>query len=205
MGPSDNRRTQIDMLALAGARSPTKVTERAVLYESLGSTPKTDASSKKRAGSREGASDASTGTEKALTRIVKSVPSGPLQLRAAWESPWEKYEKIYDVELGGPIEVAIRKAPPVELVHVRAFSTEAAPKTLHLFRQLQHRNIVTALEAFTTDNGLYVVLEYMPLSLLHFIELQNLWTFILSHSSPFVPFIHMLNSSVPFELYLKIS
>jgi hypothetical protein len=164
MGLSD-RRTQIDMLALAGARSPTKVTERAVLYDSRGSTLKTDASSKKRVGSREGALDASTGTEKVPSRTVRTTTGGPLQLRAAWESPWEKYEKIYDVELGGPVEVAIRKAPPVELVHVRAFTTQAAAKTLHLFRQLQHRNIVTALEAFTTDNVLYIILEHMPLSL----------------------------------------
>jgi hypothetical protein len=165
MGPSDNRRTQIDMLALAGARSPTKVTERAVLYESLGSTPKADTSSKKRAGSQEGASDASTGTEKALTRTVQPAASGPLQLRAAWESPWEKYEKVYNVELGGPVEAALRKGPPVKLVHVRAFPTQAAAKTLHVYRQLQHRNIVTALEAFTTDDALYIVLEHMPLSL----------------------------------------
>ena len=82
-----------------------------------------------------------------------------------WESPWEKYEKVYNVELGGTVEVAIRKASPVELVHVRAFSTETSAKTLHLFRQLQHQNIVAALEAFTTDNGLYIVLEYMPISL----------------------------------------
>lgn len=87
--------------------------------------------------------------------------SGPLQLRAAWEPPWGKYEKVYDVELGGAVEVA----SPVELVHVRAFSTEESAKTLHLFRQLRHQNIVTALEAFTTDNGLYIVLEHMPVSL----------------------------------------
>ncbi len=80
MSPSDNRRIQINMLALAGARSPTKVTERA-LYESLGSPSKTDASSKERAGSREGASDTSTRTDKALTRTVRSVTSSPLQLR----------------------------------------------------------------------------------------------------------------------------
>ena len=152
------------MLALAGAKSPNKVTERAVLYDSLGST-KEDALSKKRAGSREGALDASTGTEKVQSRTVRSATSGPLQLRATWESPWGKYEKVYDVELGGPVEVAIRKGAPVELVHVRAFSAEASAKALHLSRQLQHRNIVTALEAFTTDNGLYIVFEYMPVSL----------------------------------------
>ena len=89
----------------------------------------------------------------------------PLQLRAAWESPWGKYEGVYDVELGGTVEVAARKASPVELVHVRAFSTEAPAKKLHLFRQLRHQNIVTAVEAFTTDNGLYIFLEHMPVSL----------------------------------------
>jgi len=153
------------MLALAEAKSPKKVTEHAVLFDSLGSTHKTDASSKKTVGSREGASEFSTGTEKASSRTIRSATSGPLQLRAAWESPWEKFEKIYDVELGGPVEVAIRKAPPVELVHVRSFATQAAAKTLHVYRQLQHRNIVTTLEAFTTDNGLYIVLEYMPFPL----------------------------------------
>jgi hypothetical protein len=63
------------------------------------------------------------------------------------------------------MEVAIRKAPPVKLVHVRAFTTQAAPKRLQVYRQLQHRNILTALEAFTTDHGLYIILEHMPLSL----------------------------------------
>ena len=61
--------------------------------------------------------------------------------------------------------MAVRKIPPVKLVHVRAFSIHAAEETLYLHRQLQHRNIVTALEAFTTDSGLYIVFEHMPLSL----------------------------------------
>ena len=63
------------------------------------------------------------------------------------------------------MEVAVRKASPVKLVYVRAFLTKASAKTLHLFRQLRHENIVTALKAFTTDNGLYIVLEHMPVSL----------------------------------------
>ena len=167
MGPSDRPLTQIDMLPLAGAKSPTKVTERAVLFDSLNSrsTPKGDASSKTATRSLAHTSDAMAGTAKAQSRTVRSAMSGPLRLRETWESPWGKYEKVYDVELGGTVEVAVRKAPPVELVHVRAFSTEASAKTLHLFRQLRHENIVTALEAFTTDNGLYIILEHMPVSL----------------------------------------
>jgi hypothetical protein len=124
------------MLALAGAKSSNKVTERAVLFDLLGSTPKSDASSRKGAGSPVGALDATTGKGKVQSKAAKSATSVPLQLRAAWQSLWEKYEKIYDVELNGPVKVAIRKAPPVELVHVRVFATDAAAKTLHLFRQL---------------------------------------------------------------------
>jgi hypothetical protein len=165
MGHLDNRLTQLDMLAVEAAKSPNKVTERTVLYDSLGSTPKSGVSSKKGAGSSVGALDTTTEKGKVQSKAVRSTTSGPLQLRAAWESLWRKYEKIYDVELGGPVAVAVRKAPPVELVHVRAFAIQAAAKTLHLFRQLRHRNIITALEAFTTDNGLYIVLEHMPLSL----------------------------------------
>jgi serine/threonine protein kinase len=63
------------------------------------------------------------------------------------------------------VKVAIRKAPLVKLVHIKAFLTKASAKTLYVFRQLQHPNIVTALKAFTTDNGLYIVLEHMPVSL----------------------------------------
>jgi hypothetical protein len=57
------------------------------------------------------------------SRAVGSATSCPLQLRAAWESPWVKYEKIYDTELGGQMEVAVRRAPPVKLVSVRVFAT----------------------------------------------------------------------------------
>lgn len=166
MGPSDNRRnTEINILAALEAKAPNNVPEHAGLVDSAGTNPGADAPSKKTVSSRGRASEATVETEKAQLRSVKSATSGPLQLRTAWGTPWEKYEKFYDVELGGPVVVAIRRAAPVELVHVRAFVTQAAEKTLHLYRQLQHPNIVTALEAFTTDSGLYVVLEHMPLSL----------------------------------------
>jgi hypothetical protein len=75
-------------------------------------------------------------TGKARSRPDRSATTGSLRLRAAWESPWKKYEKVYDLELGGPVEVAVRKTPPVELVHARAFSKPAAEKTLHMFRHV---------------------------------------------------------------------
>ncbi|KAH7111360.1 kinase-like domain-containing protein, partial [Dendryphion nanum] len=81
------------------------------------------------------------------------------------ESPWTKYEEVFDVELGELVKVAIQNAPTTKLVSVRVFPAPAAEKTLHMYRRVQHQNIVAALDAFTTDDGLYVVLEHMPLTL----------------------------------------
>ena len=61
--------------------------------------------------------------------------------------------------------MAVRRKDPIELVHVRKFLRPGPEKALHVFRQLQHDNIVTALEAFMTDDALYIVLEAMSISL----------------------------------------
>jgi hypothetical protein len=44
---------------------------------------------------------------------------------------------MYDLDLGCLVEVAVRRAAPVQLVHMRTFSNAAAEKTLHMFRQIQ--------------------------------------------------------------------
>ncbi|KAF4625359.1 hypothetical protein G7Y89_g12809 [Cudoniella acicularis] len=41
--------------------------------------------------------------------------SGPLQFRTEWGSPWTKYEKIYDVELGAPWKWLFERPPPLSL------------------------------------------------------------------------------------------
>jgi len=110
-----------------------------------------------------------TARGKGKPRMGKSATGGPLPLRTAWESPWERYTKEYDLNLGGPVVVSVRVAPPVELVHVRAFPTSTAEKTLHMFRHIQHNKIVTAIDAFITDDFLYVVLEHMPVTLEHIV------------------------------------
>jgi hypothetical protein len=86
-------------------------------------------------------------------------------MRLSTESPWKQYDKIYDLDLGGLIEVAVRKTSPIELVHIRRFSKPATETALHLFRNLQNPNIINALNVLTLEDSLYVVLEYMPISL----------------------------------------
>lgn len=167
MGPPDNRFTQLDIEALVGAKPPAKAAEPAVPLDFLGDTSiiNRDVSSKKRARSPSDDGGSNITNSTVQSTAARPATSGPVLVRVALQSPWQKYEKAYGIEIGGPVEVAVRKLPPVKLVDVRAFSSDASAKTLHMFRQLQHPNLVTALEAFTTDSGLYVVLEHMPISL----------------------------------------
>jgi hypothetical protein len=78
MGYPDNRLIQLDILAIEAAKSLNKVTEHTVLYDSLGSTPKSGISSKKRAGSLVGALDTTTEKGKVQSKAVRSATSGPL-------------------------------------------------------------------------------------------------------------------------------
>lgn len=157
------------MHALVGAAKPLPSS-----MESAGSprlmspieTLQKNALRKKRARpSEEGIFDTELETGTVTSKLDRSLATKPLRLRPAWESPWKRYQKIYDRELAGSTEVAVRREQPIELVHVRKLQKPGAEKALHMFQNIQHCNIVVALDAFTTDDGLYIVLEPSSISL----------------------------------------
>ncbi len=155
------------MLALVEAKAPTPSLETAALQDSKdsGQTAQRKISNKKRARSPEESAFKGLAATGKVRSMDRSTLTDPPRLKAAWESPWQRYEKVYDMDIAGPVEVAVRKASPIELVQIRTFSNSGAEKALHMFQRLQHRNLVAARDAFTTDHGLYVVLEHMPVSL----------------------------------------
>ncbi|KAF8850875.1 hypothetical protein BDZ45DRAFT_708165 [Acephala macrosclerotiorum] len=136
MSSSNNRRTQIDILALVEIKSLIKVTKCIVF----------NTSSKTRVRSLTNKLNTTIGIEKTQSKIVKFATNNSFQLRTAF------------------IKVVIRKASLIKLVHIKAFSIQAIAKTLHIFQQFQYRNLVLVFEVFTTNNSLYIVLEYMPIS-----------------------------------------
>ncbi|KFZ16912.1 hypothetical protein V501_02011 [Pseudogymnoascus sp. VKM F-4519 (FW-2642)] len=85
-------------------------------------------------------------------------------------SLWEIYEKVINLDLNGPVTVAQGKARHAGLVAVRAFPFAAAKKALYMHGRVRHPNIVEALDAFTTETSLYIVLEHMPISLYQIVE-----------------------------------
>jgi hypothetical protein len=108
-----------------------------------------------------------------ITQISEPPNTSRLKqdIQISTESPWTVYDKIYELDRGGPIEVAALKASPVKLVHIRKFSKPATEKALHRFRNIQNPNIITALNVFTLEDSLYVVLEYMPILLEEIVRL----------------------------------
>lgn len=85
-------------------------------------------------------------------------------------SPWEHYEECYELQLNTPVTVALQKSAPSKLVSIRRFSRPTYEKDLYMFQQVQHESFVAALEAFTTGEHLYIVLEHMPITLDHIVK-----------------------------------
>jgi hypothetical protein len=100
-----------------------------------------------------------------LPVIHESRHSAAWDLRARKASPWDFYEKVFNLDLNGPVTVAQRKAPLSGLVAVKTFSLPAAEKALFMHKRARHDCIVEALDAFTTDTSFHVILEHMPVSL----------------------------------------
>ena len=100
-----------------------------------------------------------------LPSISESGSSSFTNIIARKESPWEIYEKVLDLDLNGSVTVAQRKARHSGLVAVRAFPVAAAENALYMHGRVRHANIVEALDAFTTETSLFIVLEHMPISL----------------------------------------
>ena len=85
------------------------------------------------------------------------------------ESPWESYEKTYELRLGADIRVTVaeRRTFPYDEVSVRHFTGPDIEDRLHKLQQIQHNNLVAVLEIFQCKEMIYAVYEHMPVSLHH--------------------------------------
>jgi len=80
-------------------------------------------------------------------------------------SPWESYEKIYQLMLDRFVTVAVQKKPPSKCVVVKRFSEPECQQELQMISSIRHEKIVTVLETFRFEGGFYVILERMSISL----------------------------------------
>lgn len=82
--------------------------------------------------------------------------------------PWTKnYEKVYEIiDFDGNATVAERDGC---LVLIREFAS-SDQRAVQLYLQLQHRNIVEVVEAFSSKDSHYIVMEEMTLCLYHLVR-----------------------------------
>lgn len=80
-------------------------------------------------------------------------------------SPWEYYNKIYRRELGGSVVVASKIPATFELFVVKSIAGLDVDDKAQVLRQVRHENILACYEIFGLHDAIFIVSEYMAISL----------------------------------------
>ncbi|KAB5511482.1 kinase-like domain-containing protein [Coniochaeta sp. 2T2.1] len=160
----DKRHTQLDFMKLRGFWDPRvpseSTTSQSITDRALPKTRKTQVPETADPKASHKSSD-----------LVKSFqpPAAPLLVKQG--SPWDYYEKMYQLRLGldHRIIVVEERYPPAEelanVYSIRRFSDPDIISRQHLFGDIRHPNFVSAKQIFLHDSQCYVVFEHMPCSL----------------------------------------
>lgn len=81
------------------------------------------------------------------------------------ESPWNRFQKAYELKFEVFTTVAMRKASPCEVVMVKEFQTPEGIEKLRILQQIRHENFITFLESFQLQESSYAILKHVSISL----------------------------------------
>ena len=81
------------------------------------------------------------------------------------ESPWNRFQKTYELKFEVFTTVAMRKASPCEVVMVKEFQTPEGIEKLRMLQQIRHENFIAFLESFQLQQSSYAILEHVSISL----------------------------------------
>ncbi|KAK8092705.1 uncharacterized protein PG998_014746 [Apiospora kogelbergensis] len=82
-----------------------------------------------------------------------------------YESPLHHYKMSFKMELGVLITYGVRKQPPFTSAHIQEFPASRIVEVLHWYRNLRHKSLAEAQEAFSAGEILYIVLEETAVTL----------------------------------------
>ena len=85
-------------------------------------------------------------------------------------SPWNTYDKKFQLKIKEYVSVAVKKALPDELSVIKSFDEEAAYEKILMLQRLRHERFVLPLEVYNFDQTSFVVFDYIPLSLAQVVE-----------------------------------
>ena len=84
-------------------------------------------------------------------------------------SMWTKFDRIYELEMNGPVVVAERRSRPGELAMVRQISNTELDRKRRNLQQLRPPHFAAYLDIFQFKGQVSLVYKYIDLSLLHLV------------------------------------
>lgn len=104
----------------------------------------------------------------AIPSVSNSKKRAVTDTGVRYASPWGSFEKIYECDLAGTVQVVARKSERHGVVHsLRQFSGHNLDELLHRLRFTHHENIASAVECFVTTDGVFAISDFAPLTLEH--------------------------------------
>jgi hypothetical protein len=82
-----------------------------------------------------------------------------------YESPWNTYERGYDLKLDQFVTVAVRKAPNAGKVAIRQFARRDMNPKLEILQRIRHSSFVNLLEVFEFGGICYAIFEHIFVNL----------------------------------------
>lgn len=86
-------------------------------------------------------------------------------LKTRDQSPWKTYQKEFTCDLAGDAAMVFDLAEPSRTFALRQYPADIGDKMLYYFSQLQHKNILSALECFHAEGSIYALCEDLPITL----------------------------------------
>ncbi|GIJ84942.1 hypothetical protein Asppvi_003797 [Aspergillus pseudoviridinutans] len=111
-----------------------------------------------------------------LPQVVKAKRSAePLLVVRGNESPLDTFQEIFSCELAGTVLFMQRRTRPYKTKTIRKYTSEIRHKILCIFQRIHHENIMCAEECYVNDGTVFAVVDNLPLTLEHLVQLCTLY------------------------------
>lgn len=107
--------------------------------------------------------------ELALPQASKAQSRTAPDLVVRKESPWDTFEKGFDCELDTTVAVVSRRPRSSSVFAIRRYPGKDADEILQYLGSVRHENVLSATQCFRTEEALYTVGEFDPLTLGHIV------------------------------------
>lgn len=99
----------------------------------------------------------------AIPSVSNSKKRAVTDAGVCYASPWDSFEKIYECDLAGTVQVVASISERHGVHSLRQFSGPNLDELLHRLRFTHHENIASAVQCFVTTDGVFTISDFAPL------------------------------------------